>query len=151
MGVTLDTTPLKTQMQEGFIDVATKKSGALTPVKENRPAVSSCAAGNSAADSHRRKPSTTTAGVNSTCASGVTAIGTIPATARAGATGRGGFRGSKTIAVPTRGGGDAVVIVPKRPSPIWFAGSGAVQAEWSALQGGARVVRDLETLEEQGR
>lgn len=67
------------------------------------------------------------------------------------ATGRGGFRGSQTVSVPTRGGGEAVVVVPKRPRPIWFAGSGAVQAEWSALPGGARVVRDLEGLEEQGR
>lgn len=67
------------------------------------------------------------------------------------ATGRGGFRGSRTVSVPTRGGGEAVVVVPKRPRPIWFAGSGAVQAEWSALPGGARVVRDLEGLEEQGR
>ena len=65
--------------------------------------------------------------------------------------GRGGFRGGKAITVPTRGGGEAVVVVPKRPRPIWFAGSGAIQAEWSALPGGARVVRDLEGLEEQGR
>ncbi|CAN0229613.1 unnamed protein product, partial [Hapterophycus canaliculatus] len=35
-----------------------------------------------------------------------------------------------------RGGGEAVVVVPKRPRPIWFAGSGAIQAEWSALPGG---------------
>lgn len=67
------------------------------------------------------------------------------------AKGRGGFRGSKAITVPTRGGGEAVVVVPKQPRPIWFAGSGAIQAEWSALPGGARVVRDLEGLEEQGR
>ncbi|CBN79078.1 expressed unknown protein [Ectocarpus siliculosus] len=53
--------------------------------------------------------------------------------------GRGGFRGSKAISVLTRGGGEAVVMVPKRPRPIWFAGSGAIQAEWSALPGGARV------------
>lgn len=71
--------------------------------------------------------------------------------AATGGKGRGGFRGSKTITVPTRSGGDAVVVVPKRPRPIWFAGSGAIQAEWSALPGGARVVRDLEGLEEQGR
>lgn len=43
------------------------------------------------------------------------------------------------------------MVVPKRPRPIWFAGSGAIQAEWSALPGGARVVRDLEGLEERGR
>lgn len=73
------------------------------------------------------------------------------AAAAAGSKGRGGFRGSKAITVPTRGGGEAVVVVPKRPRPIWFAGSGAIQAEWSALPGGARVVRDLEGLEEQGR
>lgn len=66
-------------------------------------------------------------------------------------TGRGGPRGRTAISVPTRGGGEAVVVVPKRPRPIWFAGSGAIQAEWSALPGGARVVRDLEGLEEQGR
>ncbi|CAM9350178.1 unnamed protein product [Ectocarpus sp. 12 AP-2014] len=65
--------------------------------------------------------------------------------------GRGGFRGSNAISVLTRGGGEAVVMVPKRPRPIWFAGSGAIQAEWSALPGGVRVVRDLEGLEEQGR
>eukprot|EP00752_Nemacystus_decipiens_P002057 g1969.t1 len=68
-----------------------------------------------------------------------------------GSKGRGGFRGSKAITVPTRGGGEAVVMVPKRPRPIWFAGSGAIQAEWSALPGGVRVARDLEGLEEQGR
>lgn len=72
-------------------------------------------------------------------------------TKAAGGGGRGGFRGSKAISVQTRGGGEAVVMVPKRPRPIWFAGSGAIQAEWSALPGGARVVRDLEGLEEQGR
>ncbi len=71
--------------------------------------------------------------------------------AKAAGTGRGGFRGNKAIVVQTRGGGEAVVVVPKRPRPIWFAGSGAIQAEWSALPGGARVVRDLEGLEEQGR
>lgn len=71
--------------------------------------------------------------------------------AAAGAKGRGGFRGSKAITVSTRGGGEVVVVVPKRPRPIWFAGSGAVQAEWSALPGGSRVVRDLEGLEEKGR
>lgn len=70
---------------------------------------------------------------------------------KAAGTGRGGFRGNKAIVVQTRGGGEAVVVVPKRPRPIWFAGSGAIQAEWSALPGGARVVRDLEGLEEQGR
>ncbi|CAM9100864.1 unnamed protein product [Scytosiphon promiscuus] len=58
---------------------------------------------------------------------------------------------SKVISVPTRGGGEAVVVVPKRPRPIWFAGSGAIQAEWSALPGGVRVARDLEGLEERGR
>lgn len=81
-------------------------------------------------------------------------IGRDPAAAAGGAganTGRGGPRGRTAISVPTRGGGEAVVVVPKRPRPIWFAGSGAVQAEWSALPGGARVVRDLEGLEEQGR
>lgn len=67
------------------------------------------------------------------------------------AAGRGGPRGRTAISVPTRGGGEAVVVVPKRPRPIWFAGSGAIQAEWSALPGGARVVRGLEGLEEQGR
>lgn len=74
-----------------------------------------------------------------------------PAKAAAAGAGRGGFRGNKAIVVQTRGGGEAVVVVPKRPRPIWFAGSGAIQAEWSALPGGARVARDLEGLEEQGR
>lgn len=64
---------------------------------------------------------------------------------------RGGFRGNRTISVPTRGGREVVVMVPERPTPIWFAGSGAIQAEWSALPGGARVARDLERLEEHGR
>lgn len=98
----------------------------------------------------RRRPSTAAAfaEISSAAATLAKAIG---GGAAAGTTGRGGFRGSRTISVPTRGGDDAVVVVPKRPRPIWFAGSGAIQAEWSALPGGARVVRDLEGLEEQGR
>ncbi|CAB1096699.1 unnamed protein product [Ectocarpus sp. CCAP 1310/34] len=75
-------------------------------------------------------------------AKGGASVGGSHATGAAKAVGggRGGFRGSKAISVPTRGGGEAVVMVPKRPRPIWFAGSGAIQAEWSALPGGARVV-----------
>lgn len=67
------------------------------------------------------------------------------------ATVRGGFRGNRAVSVPTREGREVVVMVPERPAPIWFAGSGAIQAEWSALPGGARVARDLESLEEHGR
>lgn len=85
-------------------------------------------------------------------------LGTLPSNRTSFNTGtaamamvRGRFRGSRTISVPTRGGREVVVMVPERPAPIWFAGSGAIQAEWSALPGGARVARDLESLEEYGR
>ena len=77
--------------------------------------------------------------------------GTKVGAAGASTTGWGGFRGNRTISVPTREGSEVVVVVPKRPTPVWFAGSGAIQAKWSALPGGARIVRDLESLEEQGR
>lgn len=113
-------------------------------------------------DHPRRRPSTAAAFADVSLTSGPTAVknsahassggGGVGGGTGAGAgAGRGGFRGSRAISVPTRGGGEAVVVVPKRPSPIWFAGSGAIQAEWSALPGGLRVVRDLEGLEEQGR
>lgn len=105
-------------------------------------------------DSRQRRPSTTfgdTSATGKPSQGGAVKIGDTTAGEARASKGRGGFRGSRAIAVPTRGGGEAVVMVPKRPRPIWFAGSGAIQAEWSALPGGARLARDLEGLEEQGR
>lgn len=63
---------------------------------------------------------------------------------------RGGSKGSRAIIVPQRNGGVTAVVVPKRAIPIWFAGTGAIQPEWTALPSGARVSRDLQKLEEQG-
>jgi hypothetical protein len=42
------------------------------------------------------------------------------------------------------------IVIPVRPAPIWFAGTGAVHAEWNALPGGRDVKRQLQTLEDQG-
>jgi hypothetical protein len=42
------------------------------------------------------------------------------------------------------------IVIPVRPVPIWFAGTGAVHAEWEALPGGRDVKRQLQTLEDQG-
>lgn len=132
---------------------ATKTACPETPAKQRREiAVGS--------DMRRRRPPTAAAFADSSSlavASGATVKGDVHASPLGGkrrgsmVAGRGGFLGNRTISVPTRGGDEVVVVVPKRPRPIWFAGSGAIQAEWSALPGGARVVRDLEALEEQGR
>jgi hypothetical protein len=50
---------------------------------------------------------------------------------------------------------DKAVVAPVRPRPIWFGGTGAVQAEWSALEeflgGGQGLRKNLEALKEKGK
>ena len=49
---------------------------------------------------------------------------------------------------------DKAVVAPVRPKPIWFGGTGAIQAEWGALEEFAKsptLRKDLEALKEKGR
>ena len=48
------------------------------------------------------------------------------------------------------------VVAPVRPKPIWFGGTGAIQAEWGALEefatsSTATLRKDLEAMKEKGR
>lgn len=143
--------PLTSVTQSGgATSVAHESSGS-----ESRRHATSTATGDASSSSHpfvgTLNPSTPDTAVKHVDHAPLAGVGNGGRGGGRAATGRGGFRGSRTVSVPTRGGGEVVVVVPKQPKPIWFAGSGAVQAEWSALPGGARVVRDLEGLEEQGR
>ncbi|CAN0191264.1 unnamed protein product, partial [Phaeothamnion confervicola] len=67
-----------------------------------------------------------------------------------GGTGVGAVGSRATLGRGVGGIGSVEVAVPQQAKPIWFAGSGAVRAEWSALPGGAVITRMLEGLEEAG-
>lgn len=139
--------------ERGVLDANGREPRMLSSARGRRAENNSAGRAREEYPHSRRRPSTVPAFASTKTAAidGMDTARNAPSTAGAGAKGRGGFRGARAISVPTRGSGEVVVIVPKRPNPIWFAGSGAVQAEWSALPGGALVVRDLEELEEQGR
>ena len=55
---------------------------------------------------------------------------------------------------PNKNQADKAVVAPVRPKPIWFGGTGAIQAEWGALEEFAKsktLRKDLEALKEKGR
>jgi len=69
-------------------------------------------------------------------------------------------KGSTTVGSPNSSpqkdkiAADKAVVAPVRPKPIWFGGTGAIQAEWGALEEFAKsktLRKDLEALKEKGR
>jgi tetratricopeptide (TPR) repeat protein len=57
----------------------------------------------------------------------------------------------RSLSVPQRNGAEAIVMVPRWPSPIWFSGTGAINAEWGALPGGEQLSQELDRMEESGQ